>query len=170
MAIGQKALQVRTLRTLSIKPMAAAADCLGSSGGGHPKSSGRSLTNIQTNTASTRVKTPTTIKESRQPIQELSNARGVAANKEPTPPSAINIPVIKANSRRRNHSARTFMVGTKSIATPNPTNVRPKMAKKTEGAAPSKTEPIKATAKKSVIVFLGPQESERRPAGSCITA
>ncbi len=76
-----------------------------------------------------------------------------------------------ANSSGRNHSARTFMVGTNSMDTPSPTSTRPVMAQaRTSGEPRAGREPATATAKNTVIVRRGPQESESSPAGSCMAA
>ncbi len=141
-----------------------------SAGEGQPRSAGRSRTKSHTRMAITMVKTPTATKERRQPIQLLRRARGVAAVREPRPPMTMRIAVIVANSLTRNHSASTFMVGTKSMATPSPTRVRPMMAQKAEGAKPKRMEPMVATLKNRVMDRRGPHESERRPAGSCMRA
>ena len=137
---------------------------------GQPRSAGRSRTKLQTKTANTKVIIPTTTNDMRQPIQELIKAKGVVALSDPMPPIANRIPVMKANSRGRNHSESTFMVGTKSMATPKPVKVRPRMAQAAFGAKPSMTLPKKATQKKSVMALRGPQESDRRPAGNCMRA
>ncbi len=113
---------------------------------------------------------PTMIKENRQPIQVLKKASGAAAEREPSPPTAMRIPVMVANSLTRNHSASTFMVGTNNMETPRPTRVLPTMATNTDGAKPRMSEPMKATIKNSVMVRRGPHESESNPAGSCMTA
>ena len=56
------------------------------------------------------------------------------------------------------------------MATPTPTIVRPKIAHPMVGAIPRTMEPAKATMKKTVMVLRGPQESDSRPAGSCMRA
>ena len=169
-ARGQKERDESTMRTPSHSSMGSSSSFLGPVGEGHPRSAGRSRTTVQTRTASRRVKTPTATKENRHPIQELRSARGVAAVREPIPPIAMRMPVIMANSRTRNHSARTFIVGTKSMATPMPTRLLPTMAQRVVVAIPRRSDPTKAMQKKTVIVLRAPHESERRPAGSCISA
>ena len=169
-AMGQNQKLVITLRNPSIRPTDGGSDRDVSNGEDHPMSAGRFRTNILTSTASMSVKTPTSTKEYLQPIRLLSRARGVAAARDPIPPIAMRIPVIMANSFFLNHSARIFMVGTKSMATPNPTRVRPRIAQDTEGAIPRIIAPIKAIQKKTEMVFRGPHESESRPAGSCTAA
>ena len=98
------------------------------------------------------------------------STRGVVAERDPMPPMAIRIPLMGANSTGVNHSDRIFRVGTKSMATPIPTRSLPAMAMAAVEAKPSSTDPTKATRKKTVIVFRGPHESDRSPAGSCMAA
>ncbi len=169
-ATGQKNGVVSTFLTPAMR-----AICLGGvlgvpAGEGHPIIAGRSRTIKYTSTANTTVMIPTRMNDCRQPIRLLTQTSGVAAIREPTPPKAMRIPVMVANSLIWNHSARIFMVGTKSMATPSPTKVLPTMARDTEGARPRMTDPINATIKKRVMVFRGPQESDKSPAGNCMAA
>jgi len=169
-ARGQKCGQETTVRKPAIRPMEEDDAFTEAFRDTQPMSSGQSLTNIHTSSDKTRVSTPTATKDIRHPIAPESRTSGVAADKEPIPPMAIRIPVIGANSTGVNHSDSIFMVGTKSMATPTPTSKRPAIAIAADEANPSRTEPTKATRKKTVIVLRGPQESESSPAGSCMAA
>jgi len=62
------------------------------------------------------------------------------------------------------------MVGIKTMETPSPTMILPIKAMFMVGANPKIILPAEAMIKKKVADFLGPNESERSPAGNCITA
>ncbi len=121
-------------------------------------------------TATNRVTAPMATKLPRQPILSLSRASGQEAVYAPSPPTAMSMPVIRANSSILNQLVITFMVGTNSMATPNPTSVRARIASPIDSTIPKKMEEAPAMAKKTVMVLRGPQESESRPEGSCIKA
>jgi len=105
-----------------------------------------------------------------QPTHRVSSARGVEAESHPIPPIIIRIAVIIANSLAKNHSAKIFIAGIKTTATPKPTKIRAKMASDTVGERPKRTAPSEAIKVNRATAFLGPRESERSPAGSCMMA
>ena len=113
-------------------------------------------------TATNRVAAPMATKLPRQPILSLSQARGREAVYAPSPPTAMSMPVIRENSSVLNQLVITFMVGTKSIATPRPTSIRARMANPIDSTMPNKMEAAPARAKKTVMVLRGPQESESK--------
>ena len=88
----------------------------------------------------------------------------------PTPPTALRMPAIMANSVARNHWDKIFMVGIKTMETPIPTRIRPTMAILILGARPKTRLPTEAAIKNTVTALRGPIESESRPAGSCMAA
>ena len=116
MANGQYEGQVMTILIPCISLMDGGSGSAGIEGDGHPRSAGRLRTNFQTRTVRTKVITPTTTKDRRHPIKRLIKANGVVALSDPMPPIAIKMPVMVANSRGRNHSDSTFMLGTKIMA------------------------------------------------------
>lgn len=120
--------------------------------------------------ARSNVPNPMIMKAILQPTHRVRSARGVEAENQPSPPIIIRIAVIIANSLTRNHSAKIFIAGIKMTATPRPIKIRAVMASDTVGARPNNTAPSAAIKVNRVTAFLGPRESDRSPAGSCMMA
>ena len=138
--------------------------------GAKPISEGRLRTKADTRAAISRVIPPTDIKVILQPITLLIHARGALENKAPMPPMDMKALPMMINWRGANHSDSSLKLQTKTVETPIPTRIRPKMATGKLGARPITTDPTPARIKKTDTVFRGPHESAMRPVGNCIMA
>ena len=95
---------------------------------------------------------------------------GQVASSMPPVPRESSSPVHSACRRGGNQNRITRRAGTKTMAMPVPTSMRPSVAMPTECAPAKIMVPAAPISRKRQMVLRGPQRSDRMPAGICMKA